>query len=373
MANTERAKQLFLDMARINSPSGRERPMVDFLMPILADMGFEVAEDDSAPEFGGEAGNLIAWRSGSVPSAKSIFFCCHLDTVEPTEGINIVEDGDTIRTDGKSILGADDKAGIAAVIEGLRMLMESGAAHGDIQVLFDVSEENGLHGAKALDRSKIRAEMGFVLDTERPAASITWSAPSHESVHVEITGAAAHAGLAPEKGVSAIVAASRAIAKMNLGRIDDETTANVGVIEGGKARNIIPDHAVVHAEARSRSEEKLVDQVDHMRTVFESEAEAIGAKAVVRSEREYTGFRLTENDPVVRLAASAARRVGVEVNYREGGGGSDANVFNAAGVPCVLIGMACEGAHSASESLRVPDLVLSADFVLALCLEAAEV
>ncbi len=372
MADKNRVTQLFVDLANINSPSKHERGVVDYVKKKLASLGFDVEEDGAGSKIGGNAGNVIAFMKGSAPGARSIFLNCHMDTVEPTDRLDVVVDDDgTIHSDGGTILGADDKAGIAAVIEGVESLLESGRAHGDIQVIFDVSEEIGLLGAKSLDPSKIKGELGYVFDTHRPVAGITVSAPSHETLSVEIHGTAAHAGIAPEKGVSAIIAASNAISKMTLGRIDDETTANIGVITGGKARNIIPDLVTIKAEARSRNEQKLVAQVEHMKRLFEQEAEKIGAKAVVNTQREYTAFRWTPEDDVVKLAAEASARIGIEPSYHDGGGGSDANVFNAAGIPCVVIGVGYDNPHATNEFITIDDLTKAAEYAEALILTAA--
>ncbi len=368
----DRVQKTFLDLLAINSPSKRERGVADYVKPRLAEMGFEVEEDNSGNKIGGEAGNVIALRKGTAPGARAIFLCCHMDTVEPTDKLTVKIENGVVHSDGSTILGADNKGGIAAVIEGIGSFLATGAPHGDIQVLFDVSEEIGLLGAKSMDHSRIEGDLGYVLDTGAPVAGIVVSAPSHESMRVEIEGRAAHAGLEPEKGVSAIVAASNAISKMNVGRIDFETTANVGVIEGGKARNIVPDGCTVRAEARSRSEQKLVEQVEHMRRTFEDEAGRIGAKATVQTTREYSAFRFAKDDEVVRLAAEAARRVGIEPELQDGGGGSDANIFNAAGIPSVVLGVGYRDPHTPSESISLDDLAKAAEFVGALVQVAAE-
>ena len=372
MINKQRLEQVFLDMLHINSPSKHERELADYVSAKLLSLGFEVEEDDAGAKIGGSAGNIIAFKPATVQGARGLFFCCHMDTVEPTDKLKIVADGGVIRSDGSTILGADDKSGIAAIIEGLTSVVERGVPHGDIQILFDVAEEIGLLGAKSMDHGKIKADLGYVLDTGKPAGGITVSAPSHENMSVEITGKAAHAGIEPEKGVSAIVAAGSAIAKMKLGRIDDETTANVGRIEGGKAHNIIPDRVTVKAEARSRSEEKLASQVQHMTRLFEEEAAKIGASAAVEVEREYASYRWTPEDEVVKLATAAARRVGINPEFQEGGGGSDANIFNSMGMPAVLIGLGYEGPHSSSEHIAVRDLALAAQLVAAIIGVAAE-
>lgn len=365
MINAERVKQTFLELVAINSPSRSERGVADYVKAKLSALGFEVEEDDCGTKIDGNAGNVIAFRKGTV-EATPIFLSCHMDTVEPTENINVVLDGDTIKTDGSTILGADDKAGIASVLEGLADVLERSAPHGDIQVLFSVCEEQGLRGAREMDHSKIRGKMGFVFDTERPVAGITMSAPTHDTMTIEIHGTASHAGIAPDKGISAIVAASNAIAKMKLGRIDEETTANIGRIEGGKARNIVPDLVTIAAEARSRNNEKLGEQMRHMTSVFEEEAAKIGAKAVVKSERQYSTYRWTTDDAVVKLAIAANRRIGIEPAFMEGGGGSDANTYSSIGIPALVISAGYSGAHSVIEEITVGELAKSAEFIAAL-------
>jgi len=372
MVDKDRVYATFLELLRINSPSRKERGVADYVKSRLGETGFEVEEDDSGTKIGGTAGNVIALKKGTKSGARAIFLCCHMDTVEPTDKLKITTENGIVRSDGSTILGADNKAGIAAVLEGVGAFLRTGLPRGDVQVLFDVAEEVGLLGAKSMDRAKIKGELGYVLDTGAPVAGIVVSAPSHESIRVEIEGRAAHAGLEPEKGVSAIVAASNAISKMKLGRIDFETTANVGVIEGGKARNIVPDRCSIKCEARSRNEEKLVRQVEHMRRTFEEEASTIGARANVETTREYSAFRFTKDDEVVKLAAEAARRIGIEPELQDGGGGSDANVFNAAGIPSVVLGVGYHDPHTPAESIAVDDLVKAAELVASLIQTAAE-
>lgn len=373
MANKERVKQLFLDMLEINTPSKQERPMADFLKAKIESLGLEVEEDDAAEKIGGNAGNIIAFLKGSKPGAVPIFFGGHIDTVESTDKLKVIIDGDEIRSDGTTILGADDKAGISAIIEGIQTVIESGSAHGDIQIILNVAEEIGLCGSKVMDKNKIKAKFGFIFDMDKPVAGITVSAPSHTNLFIDVKGVASHAGMAPEKGVSAIVAASNAISKMKLGRIDFETTANVGVIEGGKARNIVPDMVKIKAEARSLNEDKLTAQVEHMKNVFETEAAAMGAEAMVTLDHEYSTYRWNENDDIVKLAAKASEKIGIEPALRDSGGGSDSNNFNALGIPCVVIGTGYDGAHSTSERASINDIVTAADYVIALIQTAAEV
>jgi tripeptide aminopeptidase len=371
MANRERLTKTFLDLLQINSPSKSERGIADYVKSRLSELGFEVQEDDTGTRIGGNAGNVIAFRRGTATSGRAIFLCCHMDTVEPTSDLQIKIADDVVRSDGKTILGADNKAGIAAVLEGIESFLSTNRSASDIQILFGVSEEIGLLGAKNLDKSLVRAELGFVMDTGAPVAGIVVSAPSHESIRAEIRGRAAHAGVEPEKGVNAILATAYAVSKMRLGRIDSETTANIGVIEGGKARNIVPDSCLVLGEARSRSEEKLVAQVEHMVSLLKEEAAKCGATAHVETKREYSGFRFTEDDEVVRLAIEAARRIGIEPELQDGGGGSDANVFNEAGIPSVVLGVGYHNPHTPEEFIRLSDLEKASDLVCSLIAVAA--
>ncbi len=371
MIDAERAKQTFLELVAINSPSRSERGVADYVKAKLLSLGFEVEEDDAGTKIEGNAGNVIGYLKGTADTGTPIFLSCHMDTVEPTDKTSVVTDGDSIKSDGSTILGADDKLGITAVLEGLADVLERGAPRADIQVIFSVCEEQGLRGARELDRSRIKGRMGYVFDTERPVGGITVSAPTHDCLAIEIRGTAAHAGIAPEKGISAIVAASNAISKMRLGRIDDETSANIGKIEGGKARNIVPDLVKISAEARSRNNEKIDRQVGHMRTLFEEEAAKMGARAEVSVTRQYSTYRFAADDPVVKLAVAANRKLGIEPAFLEGGGGSDANIYNSIGIPALVIGTGYTGAHSVTEETTVADIVKTCEFVAALIETAA--
>jgi tripeptide aminopeptidase len=372
MIDRDRLTRLFLELARINGPSGHERAVADYVKSKLQSLGLEVEEDDVGPRVGADSGNVLAMLKGTVPGATPIFLNGHMDTVEPTEALNVIVDNGVIGTDGSTILGADDRAGIAIVIEAVESIVEDKTPHGDVQVMFTVSEEVGLRGARTMDRSRIAGRFGYVFDTQKPPGGLTVSAPSHETISVEVHGRAAHAGMAPENGVSAIVAASRAIARMNLGRIDDETTASIGIINGGKARNIIPDSVTIKGEARSRNEAKLAAQVEHMRSVFEGEASAIGASIEFEHVKEYDCYRWTENDPIIKLACAGLKLAGMEPVFQDGGGGSDANVFNSAGIPTVVVGTGYDDAHTHTEHVAVDDLVRATQFAQGLIRAAAE-
>ena len=371
MIDAERVTRTFLDLVQINSPSKQERRLADYVKGRLVDLGMQVKEDDAGEKIGGNAGNVIGFLPGTDSAAAPIFLSAHMDTVEPTDALNLVIEGDIIKTDGSTILGADDKAGITAILEGFADVLNRGIPRGDVHIIFSICEEQGLRGATQLDHSIIRGKMGYVFDTGMPVAGLIMSAPTHDSIMAEIHGKAAHAGVNPEDGISAIVAASKAISKMKLGRIDNETTANIGRIEGGKARNIVPDTVRVSAEARSLDNAKLDVQTAHMKSTFEQEAAAMGAIADVTIKRQYFTYRWTQNDALVKIAAAASTRVGIEPKFLTAGGGSDANIYNAAGIPAMVVGTAYTGPHATSEQASIGGLVKTSEFVAALVESAA--
>lgn len=362
--NEQRLVETFLSLIRFNTPSKAERPVSEWAAAYLRALGFEVEWDDAGEKVGGDVGNLLAFKKGTVPDAPPIFFSAHFDTVEPTPGLEwTIEDG-TIRSVSDTILGADDKCGVAPILEAMTLLNETGEAHGDIQLILTICEEIGLVGAKMLDPRRIRARYGFVLDSGPPVGALVNAQPSQNSVRVHIEGVPAHAGVAPERGVSAIVAAARAIAAMRLGRIDEETTANIGTIEGGTARNVVPAEVRLLCEARSRSQAKLDAQTAHMKETFERECAAVGATARVEVIEEYRTYTLEDNSPVLRIASDAARACGLDPSLRSSGGGSDANVFNGYGVPSTVLGCGMEKVHTHDEFVRISDMVNDAAWVV---------
>ncbi len=365
--NEPRLLDTFLTLVRFNTPSRHEKPVSEWAATYLEKLGFTVEFDDAhlrLPGEPGSIGNLIAFKKGTVEGAPGIFFSSHFDTVEPTPGLEIALDGDIITAASDTILGADDKCGMAPILEAMTQLHESGEPHGDIQLLLTICEEIGLVGARLLDPTRIKAQYGFVLDAGPPVGQLTYAAPAQNSFRVTITGKQSHAGAAPELGISAIVAASNAISKMTLGRIDAQTTANIGTIHGGLARNIVPGEVVIIAEARSRVQEKLVAQTAHMKETFEREATALGATAHVQIIGEYPAFRLEKDSPVLALAARAAEAAGLPVSYVESGGGSDGNHFNAYGIPTTVLATGMEKVHTHDEFCRLSDMVKDTQWII---------
>jgi tripeptide aminopeptidase len=370
--NQPRLVQTFLDLVRQNTPPRHEKAASEIGRRILSELGFECAFDDAGEKVGGTVGNLIAFKKGTVPDAPPIFFSAHFDTVEPTPGLEPVFDGEIIRSGGDTILGADDKCGMAPILEAMRLLEEQSIPHGDIQLLLTICEEIGLVGAGHLDPSRIKARFGYVLDAGPPVGSFVYSAPTQDIFEVWIHGKPAHAGAQPEDGVSAILVAARAIARMKLGRVDHETTANVGVISGGTATNIIPAECYLKCEARSRSQAKLDRQREHMLACFQEEAAAAGVGIEVKTNTAYVTYELGMDDPVLTIGMAASERIGLEPLLRVTGGGADANIFNANGFPTTVLGCGMQNIHRHDEFVHISDMVKSTQLVVSIVQTAAE-
>ena len=354
----------FLTLLRFNTPSRHEKPATDFCADYLTRLGFAVTFDDAGAKVGGNASNLFAWKAGTVSDAPAIFFSSHLDTVEATPDIEISVTDGVVRSVSDTILGADDKSGVAPILEAMTLLHESGEPHGDIQIILTICEEIGLVGAKHIDPARIKARFGFVLDGGPPMGGVTFTAPSQNSLRIRIQGKPSHAGASPEEGISAIHVAANAIHALKQGRIDPETTANIGTITGGTARNIVPAEVLIVGEARSRDNDKLAAQTAHMVETFEREAAAMGAAATVGVIEEYRTYRLTESDAPIRVAKTAATVCGYPFAMRESGGGSDANIFNGFGVPTCVLSCGMQAIHTHDEFCYVSDLVKDAAWVV---------
>ena len=372
MINQERLLNEFLELVQIDSETKEEAEIAKVLTKKFSDLGVEVFEDDTMGETGHGAGNLICTLKGNKEGVDTIYFTSHMDTVVPAKGVKptLKEDG-YIYSDGTTILGADDKAGLATMLESVRVLKENNISHGDIQFIITVGEESGLVGAKALDSSLVKAKYGFALDSDGKVGNIIVAAPTQAKVKATIYGKTAHAGVAPEKGVSAITIAAKAISKMPLGRIDEETTANIGRFEGGKATNIVCEQADILAEARSLVPEKMEAQVEKMKAAFTSVAEEMGGKAEVEVQVMYPGFKFKDGDEVVEVAKRAAKKIGRPSELLTSGGGSDANVIAGFGVPTVNLAVGYEEIHTKSERMPVEELNKLSEMVVAIIQEVA--
>lgn len=371
MVNQERLISLFKTLISINAPSRQERECVDYVKNLLTQMGLDLYEDNAAQAVGGNAGNVIAKLNGTKPDAPHIFLSAHFDTVEPTAGLKIIEDGDLIKSDGTTILGADDKAGMAAAIEAILMLQEQKPAHGDVTLLFNVCEEIGLLGAGALDLKDQNLDYGYVLDTGPPVGSFVNRTATHDAFDVTFIGKPAHAGKHPEEGISAIQVAASAIARMKLGRIGPETTANFGYIQGGTGVNVVPARVTLHGEARSTSVAELDAQIAHMRDCCESAAAEWGAQVEIVHDRHYHAYLIDESSPVVQNAFAASRACGFEPFLRTTLGGSDANKINALGVPCIVVATGMDKIHTHEEEVSKQSLIDNARLAYQLIVTAA--
>ena len=372
LLNHERLKNLLIELIKIDSLSRRERDVAMRLKREMEDLGAVVFIDDAGGKVGGNVGNLIAHLPGTVPGATPLLLSAHMDTVVPGEGITPILDGDILRSDGRTVLGGDDKSGVAIICEALRVVKENRLPCGDVDVVFTICEEAGLIGAKCLDVSRLRARTGLVLDSDSVGFLFT-RAPAANRMEFRVHGLEAHAGVCPEKGINAIKVAAEGIAQMRLGRIDHETTANIGVVEGGMAVNIVPNQVVLRAEARSHSQEKLDKQTGHMKRCLEDAAarHALNlagklhtARVESKIERDYDRMDVPESAPIVKLVHAAAKNLDLEVKTLATGGGCDANVLNQKGLVVANLSTGMREIHTVNEWLDLKDLNLSARIVL---------
>jgi tripeptide aminopeptidase len=358
--------ELFTELAAVPSPPGEERAVADAVAAYLRDCALDVDEDDAGAAIGSTAGNLYARVEATAPGTP-IFLCAHLDTVPPTERIEpVVGDDGVVRNAAGTILGADDKSAIAVMLDATRRVLSERRPNAGIELVFTPKEEVGLLGAGAFDSSRLTARHGFVYDQAAPIGEIVLGAPHAQALVATFHGRATHAGMYPEEGRNAIAAAARAIADLRLGRVDDDSTANVGVIQGGVATNIVPERCAVHAEARSHDERKLGELVQEMLDSFSFAAEAGDCRVDVAMSKSYRGYRLRRDDEVVRLAAAALSHSGHEPRFVLSGGGADANVFNERGLSCLNLANGMADIHTPDERIAVADLEAMVDVTLAL-------
>ena len=366
MIDVDRISLEFENLLKIESPSKKEGKLAYYLADIFEALGYKCFFDKSAETTGSEVGNLIVKIPGTLPQPP-LFFCAHLDTVGPCENPRIIFENGIFKTDGKTILGADDKSGIAILIEVAKILKENLFPYPPIEYIFTTCEEIGLLGAKALDIELIDAREGFVLDSENPEEVIN-SAPSSYQFKIKIKGKSAHAGLEPEKGINAIYVLSKIINELPVGRIDEETTFNIGVIKGGGYVNIVPENAEAKGEMRSHSQEKLEnlqnlikEKVEKIINLFKKDRLPEGK---VKFEKVFKAFNISPEDPLSKLVKKAGQKLGMEIIFKRKEGGSDANVFNEKGLKCLILGTGMQKVHTTEEYIYLGDLVKSANLVL---------
>jgi tripeptide aminopeptidase len=362
---------LFTELAALPSPPGEEREVADVVIGYLRDLGLSVDEDDAGPKVGSNIGNIYC-RLEATDGGSPIFLCAHLDTVPPEGAIEpVIEDG-VVRNAAGTILGADNKSAVAAMLEGARRVLAENRPHGGIELLFTPKEEVGLLGAAAFDLSRLQARLGYVYDQAAPIGDVILGAPHSRALQVRFHGRAAHSGMYPEEGRSAIAAAARAISDLRLGRVDEETTANVGIIRGGTAGNIVPEWCTLDAEARSHDERKLDELVQEMVDAFSFAAGLEDCEVETKVSKSYKGYRFKPDDPVVRIAAAALERSGYLPAYGLSGGAADANVFNERGLACLNLANGMQDIHTPDERITVADLEGMVEVTLALVAAARD-
>ena len=391
-----------MQLCEIDSPSRREKEVSDYLIKTFQDLGAaSIVEDNSSAQTGADCGNLIISIPGNKPDQETIFFACHMDTVEPGCGVEVLRNGDIFTSRGDTVLGSDDKSGIAALIELTRILRENKLDHGPIEFLFTTCEEIGLLGAKALDRTRLTARYGYALDSTG-IDRIIIGAPAANKLKIEVHGIAAHAGLHPEQGISALCLTASAIADLRLGRLDEESTANFGLIHGGVATNIIPDHITIAGEVRSHSLQKLAAHTEEIGRTFQQVIECwplppslapaplgrpcpsplppslaptplgrpcpspLPPSVEINVQLEYPAMRLELTDPVLTRVKQAGMNLGRELAFQIAGGGSDANILNSFGLPTAIIATGMDKVHTTDECLDLQDLISLTELLFAI-------
>jgi len=359
MANLEKDKIVdkFIELVEIDSVSKHERNMADSLKNELNKLGFIVEEDKTGEKINGNAGNIIAKLDGD-DSLPTILLSAHMDRVKPGKGVKTkIKDG-YIYSKGDTVLGGDDMIGVLSIIEAVKNLQRENFNYPNIIVVFSVAEEIGLLGAKNLDSSYIeKADYGIVIDADGNIGKVINKAPGQNKFNAVIKGKAAHAGMEPEKGVNAIKIASHAISKMKVGRIDFETTANIGVIRGGSASNIVPDVVELEGEVRSHNEEKLFNQTQEMKSVLNKYTEQLKGNVEFDIERLYDNFEINKNEHIIKIVKKAAKKTNLPFELTSSGGGSDANIFNKKGLSTINLGSAMENVHSTDERIKISNLL----------------
>jgi tripeptide aminopeptidase len=350
----------FVRYCEVRSPTGEEREIADTLVAELRALGLEVSEDGAAEVAEAGAGNLVARSAGTAEGW--LMFCAHLDTVPHKGQVEVLDDGGVFRSRGETILGADNKAAVAVFMELVARHVERPAPVG-IELVLTVAEEQGLRGAKALDTSQLRSRAGFVLDHAGAVGEVIVSTPTQQKILADFIGVEAHAGIRPQDGSSAIVAAAAAISRMELGRLDEGTTANVGLIQGGTSGNVVPGHCAIQAEARSLDTERAAAVAGEIADACAWGASEHGCDVDVRIEELFRGYKVPSASVALGLAESGLRGAGLEPQRVAIGGGSDANAFRRDGFDCVLLSNGTSDVHTSEE--RVPGAAL--DKMLEVC------
>ena len=363
MINEKRLIETFLEYVKIDSETKNEKAISERITKDLADLGFEVYVDEAGKKIGSNGNNVYCFLPGNK-DIEPILFSAHMDTVTPGIGIEpYIEDG-YVKSKGNTILGGDDKSGVVAIIEALKVIKEQDLPHGPIEVVFSICEEGGLNGAKNVELSKLKSKKAIVLDSGSNAGKIIVEAPGQTRIFAKIFGKASHAGGCPEDGISAIMVAAEAVSNMKLLRIDSETTANIGTFKAEGPTNIVSPFAEIIAEARSRSNDKLEIQTNHMIECLKAASEKYGAKLQYNVEECYFSYSLDPEDELVEMVANICKSKGIDVEKVPSGGGSDANIYNKNGIKSVNLGTGMELVHTIDERLCIKDFISVAEVSL---------
>ena len=361
----------FYELAQIDAASGNERAVADVLTEKLLALGFSVREDDAGPTFGGNAGNLIAVLEGTAPG--SVMLCSHMDRVANGLGIRPIEKDGFLCTDGSTILAADDLAGVCAILNGVRRTLESGTPHPRIEVVFTVGEESNMWGGRHLDLGMLQSRLCYVLDSPGPIGRVVNNAPGRAALKVEVTGRPAHAGNEPEKGINAAHILCHILDTLKDGRLDFETVSNFPVISTNcTVCNVVCDKASARGEARSRDEKKLAEYTAYFEAHCQKAAEGTGARVSTSVSSDFPSFFIPESAPVITLARRALAEMGIPIRVEAGGGGMDANFFNAAGLPSLGVATGYTENHTCDEKLALDSFLKSGELVqrlISLCIE----
>jgi tripeptide aminopeptidase len=369
---TSRVVDLFLELCAIPSPPGQERAVADRITRELDAIGLEWDDDGCGPAIGSTAGNVLCRVPGNVEGGVPIFLCAHFDTVPLDGDLQPVLDDGIVRNAGGTILGADDKSALAVMVEAARRIVEEERPHAGLELLFTPMEEIGLVGANAFDATRLAAQVGYVYDQAAPIGDVVVGSPTAQELELTFVGRAAHAGMYPEDGRSAVLAAARAIVDMPLGRIDEVTSANVGLVRGGTARNVVPERCTLEAEVRSHDDARVGEVVQQIVDAAAFAASVSECSLETRVEPKYRGYRFRDDDLPVRLAVEALALTGYTARLGLSGGAADANVFNARGLQCVNLANGMTDIHTPDERIAIEDLERMVDVTLALVDAARE-
>lgn len=363
MINKERVLNTFYEYIKIDSETLNEKAIGDRIASDLEKLGYTVYKDNAGQKFGSNGSNIYCHVDGDN-NYEPIMISAHIDTVTPGIGIEPYIENGYIRSKGNTILASDDKSGVVAIVEALRVINEKNLQHRPIDAIFTIAEEGGLRGAKNLELERIKAKKALILDSSGDVGHIIVKAPGQTKLTAVITGKPAHAGIAPENGVSAIMVMSEAISNMKLLRIDDETTANIGTFTAQSPTNIVCEKASIIAEARSRNNEKLEKQTQHMIKCLQDACDKYNASLNYNVENMYQSYEIEENDELLSFIEEKCNEINVEPVKLASGGGSDSNVYNAKGIKTIVLGTGMSKVHTTQEEIKVEQLEKAAELAL---------